>query len=418
MTRTVAVIGSGMAGLAAAYFCRKASMQVTVFEARQGFGMDTHSLALGGGHVDVPLRVMSPGGWTSVLALADELGVETFEVDTFVACSDLEGRSWFRSGRMPVTGWPFVGSWRYLTPRSLRLARGLSGLARAAADLPADGSGETLGEFIERQRLHPEFWRGLLLPLLITICTCDERHLLAWPAGQLLARLQDILHGPRLLRLKGGTSALVRGLSRDLVRISGSPVVRVEERSHGRVDVYNARGDGGPFDCAVIATQANHLDFLVGERLAAERERLAGIPYAGGELVVHGDRRFMPARRSDWPALHFQAEHLEAQPIFTVWVNAVEPTLHGREPVFQTWNPTVAPDPETVSARVALQRAVVTPATAGILGELAAWHAAPDRRVFYCGSWASEGVPLLETAVRSARAVADRLSRQERGAAH
>jgi predicted NAD/FAD-binding protein len=186
----------------------------------------------------------------------------------------------------------------------------------------------------------------------------------------------------------------------------------LEEHQDGRVAVCNARGDGGLFDRAIVATQANQLDFLVGERFAAERALLAGIRYDSGHLVVHSDPRFLPARRADWTALHFQADRLEDPPMFTVWVNAVEPTIAGHAPVMQTWNPCVPPAADTVIASIPLQRAVVHTATARVLRELSVWHSSPDRRVFYCGSWAHEGVPLLETAVRSARTVVDHLTAQ------
>lgn len=47
------------------------------------------------------------------------------------------------------------------------------------------------------------------------------------------------------------------------------------------------------------------------------------------------------------------------KPMFTVWVNAIEPTLVDASPVFQTWNPLYNPDPKTVLAQIPLQRAVV-----------------------------------------------------------
>ncbi len=411
MSRRVAVIGSGMGGLAAAHFCRRAGLQVTVFEALPGHGMDAHALRVHEGLVDVPLRVMSPDSWASVLALAAEVGVGTFGVDTYVSCSSADGRTWFRSGRMPFTGWPFVGAARYLNLRSLTLARELRRLSRATARLAAgDHAEDTLACFLEREGFDPLFWRGLALPLLVTICTCDETELLHWPALQLLERLQDILHGPRLVRLQGGTSALVQGLARDLDCLSGSPVVTLTEAADGRLEVRNARGEGGPFDRVIVATQANQLGFLADTPYAGERERLAGIPYATGELVVHTDPRLLPARRADWTALNLHADASAEQPTWTVWVNAVEPTLADQPPVFQSWNPPIPPADDQVIERLTLQRAVVSTATAGLLETLERWHAEPDRRLFYCGSWACEGVPLLETAVRSARLVVDRLS--------
>lgn len=403
MAERVAIIGSGMAGLAAADACRRAGDAVTVFEAQPAHGMDAHVLDTDGGRIDVPLRVMSPRAWASVLQLAARVGIGTFPVATYVSCSWPDGRTWFRSSRLPGLGWPSVGSWRYLTARSVRLALGLVALRRRTRSLDTADRDLTMAQFVDRHRPDPLFWRGLVLPLLTTICTCEERHLLAWPARELLSLLDEILHGGGLVRIQGGTSALVAGLGAGIERISGSPVVRVAEQC-GTVLVRNARGDEGRFDRVVVATQANQTGFLEGERFAEERRTLGGIRFDDGELVVHRDARFMPARRADWTALSFRMDESLGKPMFTVWVNAVEPSLAGAPPVFQTWNPQVAVAPDRVLARVPFQRAVVHAGTAAVHTALAAWHRLPGRRVFYCGSWAYPGVPLLESAVRAGQA--------------
>jgi len=411
MAYSIAVIGSGMAGLAAAYRARRAGHGVTVFEAQSGHGMDAHALALDGGLVDVPLRVMSPEAWPSVLQLAKEVGVDTFSVRTHASCSWTGGRTWFRSGEVPMLGWPFVGSWRYLDTRALRLGLGLWQLGRLTRQLEHSSSDATLGETLEQQGFDPLFWRGLVLPILTTICTCEEKHLLTWPAAQLLSLLHGILHGAELFRLKGGTSALVQGLATGLPLHGGSPVAQVEAGRQG-VKVYNDRGEGGVFDRVVVATQANHLHFLDDMQFGDERAMLENIRFDSGELWVHQDPRFMPSKKQDWTALNFQMDKAMDKPMFTVWVNPVEPTLQGRAPVFQTWNPLFEPDPDTVLARVPLERAVVHPGTARVHEALDRWHRQPGRQVFFCGSWAYEGVPLLESAVRSAHAVVDAINRQ------
>ena len=412
---SIAVIGSGMAGLAAARRARQAGFEVTVFEARAGHGMDAHAVPVHGGVVDVPLRVMNPNHWHSVLALAEEVGVGSFPVDTFVSCSTDDRCTWFRSGRVPLTGWPFVGHLRYLNARALNVGRSLtklSRLSRSFSDVPAE---ETLAALLRREAFDETVWRGLILPLLITICTCDERDLMAWPAGQLLGLLDEIMHGERLVRLQGGTGALVAALSEGLSLVSGSPVTRVCDQGD-QVLVCNARGEERRFDRVIIATQANELDFLDAQAYRQEREVLSAIRYARGTLIVHADERFMPRDRRDWAALNFQSAAGLESVMFTVWVNAVEPTLADAPPVFQTWNPLFAPHPDMVLASVALQRAVVHSGNAAVLRSLQQWHGQPGRRVFYCGSWAHEGVPLLETAVRSAETVVELVSAQGHGA--
>ncbi|SFX09782.1 FAD-dependent oxidoreductase [Marinospirillum alkaliphilum] len=409
MTYSIAVIGSGMAGLAAAYRARCTGHDVTVFEALDSHGMDAHAMTFNGGLVDVPLRVMSPDDWPGVLQLAKGVGVGTFSVRTYTSCSWINRQTWFRSGEIPILGWPFVGSWRYLNIRALRMGWGIWQLKRLTRKLEQQGTELTLGEILEQHRFDPLFWRGLVLPILTTICTCEEKHLLNWPAAQLLSLLRGILHGSELYRLEGGTSALVKGLSENLKLYSGSPVAQVEENNEG-VKVYNQRGDGGVFDRVIVATQANQLDFLDNTQFAEEQKMLANIRFDSGELWVHQDQRFMPAKKQDWTALNFQMDEALKKPMFTVWVNQVEPTLKGCAPVFQTWNPLYEPAPDTVLARIPLERAVVHPGTAQVHEALNQWHDQPGRKVFFCGSWAYEGVPLLESAVRSANAAVDAIN--------
>jgi predicted NAD/FAD-binding protein len=266
----------------------------------------------------------------------------------------------------------------------------------------------TLDEVLRQESADPLFWRGVILPILLTICTCDEEHLLAWPAAQLLTLLQDVLHAGQSLRLRGGTAALAEALARDTTHFLGSHVTGVHQGKSG-VTVRNSRGEGGRFDAVIVATQANQLDFLDPGQFGAEQQQLQGIPYARGELVVHRDERFMPRHRRDWTALNFQMDSGMQASTFTVWVNAVEPTLADQPPVFQTWNPGFEPAADTLLARLPMQRAVVNSGTRKILSALRSWHAQPGRRLFYCGSWAHAGVPLLETAVRSAQAVLRKL---------
>ncbi|XOZ32161.1 FAD-dependent oxidoreductase [Halomonadaceae bacterium KBTZ08] len=410
MTYSIAVIGSGMAGLAAAHRARRAGHDVTVFEARNSHGMDAHALRMDGGLVDVPLRVMSPDAWPSVLQLAREVGVGTFEIDLHASCSWKNRHTWFRSGEVPVLGWPFVGSLRYLGVRALRMGQGIWQLQRLTRKLERANSDATLGEILERYDFDPLFWRGLVLPMLSTICTCEEKHLLNWPAAQLLWLLDGTIHGSELYRLRGGTPALVEGLAQGLPLHAGSPVAQLEVGDEG-VTVYNERSEGGVFDRVVVATQANHLSFLDDAQFGDERAVLENIGFDSGELWVHQDQRFMPAKQADWTALNFQMDDALEKPMFTVWVNKVESSLKHSAPVFQTWNPLFEPDPDTVLARVPLERAVVDPGTARVHEALAQWHRQPGRRVFYCGSWAYEGVPLLESAVRSANAVVDAIGR-------
>ncbi|MAE00897.1 MAG: monoamine oxidase [Proteobacteria bacterium] len=405
MKNRIAVIGSGMAGLAAGWMCREGGAEVTILEALANRGMDSHTQFLndeGGesGYVDLPLRVMSPHAWPTVLELCEKVGVQTFEVDTTVACSWLNAETWFRSSKLQFGSRmiPWAPLNYLLRPETYRMLLGFIRLSRSVPEV--QDSGLTLKEFADQHRTDPLFWKGLLYPILTTICTCDEKTLDQWPAQQILDLLQTIVFGARLLRLQGGTKALAEKLGEGLNWQNGIRVDKLVEKSSG-IFLYSKNAGFGPFDYVICAVQANQLDFLP-EQYARESQLLNSFPYDSGTLWAHRDVRFMPERKQDWSPLHYQMDKEFRQSMFSVWVNPIEPTISHHQPVFQTWDPLFEPESEKVIAAVTMERAVINQDSQNLLRELDLLHKLPSRNVFFCGSYAAPGVPLLESAVRSA----------------
>ena len=405
MKKIIAIIGSGIAGLTAGWLCRESGANVTIFEANSKRGMDFHTLYLDqederSGYVDVPLRVMSPHAWPMTLKICEILDVKTFEVDTPVACSWLNEGTWFRSSKFrfgsKLIPWAPV---RYLFhSETYRMLWGFLKIYKSHPDYLNPGL--TVKEFIKQQRVDPLFWKGLLYPLLTTICTCDEKSLDQWPAMQILDLLKKIVFGVRLRRIEGGTKALAEKLGKGLNLKSGVCVEDLSEKSAG-IFLRSQNKDFGPFNNVICAVQANQLEFLP-KQYDLERKILRAFPYDSGTLWVHSDKRFMPKRKKDWSALHYQVKRDFSNSMFSVWVNPIEPAIAKHDPVFQTWNPIFEPKPEKVYKAVTMKRAVVSGENQNLLKELTHLHQLPSRKVFYCGSYAAPGVPLLESAVRSA----------------
>ena len=95
MVQKIAIIGSGMAGLAASWFLGERHT-VTLFERQARLGIGAHSVQAPGGVVDVPLRVIYPGYYPELFALLAQTGVQAEALDASIGMSDLEGESDFR----------------------------------------------------------------------------------------------------------------------------------------------------------------------------------------------------------------------------------------------------------------------------------------------------------------------------------
>ena len=407
----IAVIGSGMAGLATARILKDAGHNITIFEALPGRGMDSHSIEFEGGLIDAPLRVMNPHLWKNTLSLATHLGIKTYPVRTYMACSWLfEDRTetWLTTSRTRIGNFPIINNRKGIQQYGWRLVKGMLQLKTAIAKFfKSKNQDITLAEFINRNEIEEVFWHGAVMPVLYTICTCDPKTIGEWPAKPLLVFLRQLTDGDALLRLQGGTPALVDKLIEGINIQSGVAITRVHQKEDGVV-VENSAVQSQIFDRVVIATPTTKVqDFLDNQQFSEDIELLKQFKFEQGDLVIHTDQTVMPPKRKDWSVLSYMMDRKFTRQQFTVWLNSIEPTLVGKSPVFQTWRPVTPIDPKKIISTVTLTRAVVDSKTVALNKELQQRHHQDNRKVFFCGSWSCDGLPILESAVTSAMHIAE-----------
>ena len=407
----IAVIGSGMAGLATARILKDAGHNITIFEALTGRGMDSHSTEFEGGLIDAPLRVMNPHLWKNTLSLATYLGIKTYPVRTYMACSWLfEDRTetWLTTTRSRIGNFPIINNRKGLQQYGWRLVKGMLQLKTAIAKFfKSKDQDITLAEFINQHDIEEVFWHGAVMPVLYTICTCNPKTIGEWPAKPLLIFLRQLTDGDALLRIQGGTPALVDKLIENINIQSGSAISKVTEQGD-KVLVENNKGEQQLFDRVVVATPTTKIEeFLDPVQFADDIALLKQFRFEQGQLVIHTDPSVMPPKRKDWSVLSYMMDRKFIRQQFTVWLNSVEPSLVGKNAVLQTWQPVTEIDPKKVISTVTLTRAVVDSQTVALNKELQQRHKSANRKVFFCGSWSCDGLPILESAVTSAMHIAE-----------
>lgn len=414
----IAVIGGGIAGLVAAWQLSRRHA-VTLFERHAVPGFIASSVALDavapGLRVDVPLRVFYPGYYPTLTRLYAELGVATEPVDYATTFCGSDGRAYFRWRNARLGDWslPYVLPQDVASARGWRIVQGaLHFHARArAAQAAGDLGGASIGEFIAAERIAPDFVDGLLLPAIATIATCSTEDARAYPAAVVAGYATAGVGRQSVRRARDGADAVAAKLLAGITRVQCSAGVVAVRRGPGaaaQVVVQHADGEEA-FDHVVFATQANQALTLLADAAPDETAALAAFRYRALQVLMHGDTALMPERRADWSPVNARvcAEH--AQPESTIWINRVQPGLRHAAPLFQTVMPQRAPRDDSVIGHARFERPLVGAGSAAALAALQQLHSQPERRVWWCGSYAEAGVPLLESAVRSALAVAARL---------
>jgi predicted NAD/FAD-binding protein len=322
------VIGSGVAGLTAAYVLNRQDT-VTLFEAdsRLGGHAHTHDVPQDGGPVlgiDTGFIVHNERTYPTLLRLFAELGIETqdSEMSMSVRCDGcgLEYAGARAKGRGILPRPSTVLRGRYL----LMLLEVMRFYRRARALLAEESTPElTLGEFLAREKFSSYFISHFMTPVVSAVWSCDPTTALAYPARYLFTflghhGLLGVSGSPQWRTVTGGSRTYVDTLAATLpdIRLS-SPVTGVRRHAHG-VELTITAGNGTTstetFDAVVIATHpAQALDMLT-DASAAERDALGGMPYSVNHTVFHRDAAVLPSSDNAKASWNYRLPACDARP--------------------------------------------------------------------------------------------------------
>lgn len=361
----IAVIGGGAAGLATAWLL-ESQHEVTLFEQddRLGGHADTVQIDVEGRmlRVDAGFQFFGAGAaYATFNRLLDALGVtrRTYPA-TLTVYRHGPGR------QRPVVLPPFrrrAPVWASLTPRAIADAlRFRRFLAAVPAFLEQRDTTVTIADYIDRQNLPAAFTDRFLYPALLAFWCVDLGEFRGFAAYNALyylgANLPAGMRAPDQSAVPGGLGVYIGAIVRDLERTSillASPVIEIGRAGEGFA-VQDAAGTRHAFDQVVIATNATQaLGMISGlSELAPVAAQLARFEYFDTTIAIHGDRRLMPRRESEWSVVNarWDGEHSS----LSVWDPA------SPHPIFKSWVTYDDRMPEPLYATASYRHGKITPA--------------------------------------------------------
>lgn len=415
MSKRIAIIGSGMAGLAAGWYLGR-EHHVTLFERQSRIGIGAHSLTLEGGCVDVPLRVLYPGYYPQLFSVLADSGVEVEALDAALSFSELDGSSYFRyhNAHIGSRTVPLVSPRLLLSQRPRHI---LGDLGRFMFRVPRDHAagrleGLAIGDYLKAQGYSSCFVDKFLIPCFAGINTVSNADVGRYPADLIAQYFTRGFIFSKVFRAVGGAAAIATALSARIADVRLAACLASIRREADGVRISHNDGRTEHFDAVVFATQANQVLPLLHDASAEEREVLGSFRYNTVRVLMHQDPALAPRHRRDWAPVNYLLSDQADRPMVTIWVNRLLPAYSSPVPTFQTINPNVEVDASRVLAQADLQRPIVDIGTGVFIERLQALNGEQGRRVFFCGSYAASGIPLLESATVSAQRLASLLTDQ------
>ncbi len=394
--RRVAVVGSGIAGLAAAWLLRR-SCDVTLFEQDARLGGHAQTIEIDqagrGAPVDTGFNVYNAPACPNLAALLAHLGVASEVADMSVSVSIDRGDVEYAGTDLRSL---FAQKRNSLRPRFLAMLADtcrFNRIAERAADTLDDDT--TLGEWLVRARLGSAFRDDQLLPMASAIWSVSGGDMLAAPARPLLEFYRD--HG--LLRLRGRpvwrtvtggaqrtvAALLAGGRMRDRRGIG----VRGLRHTGSAVLVHDTRGHWDVFDDVVLACHAPDAAAIVAAAMPELGAALRPFRTTDNEVVVHRDRRLMPQCRAAWASWNVAADRDPGSPPgVTTWMNRLQ-NLPQEPDVFVTLNPARAVDAALVLRANSCRRPIFDAAASRARKKV--WSMQGVRGVWLAGAWLGAG---------------------------
>ena len=404
----IAVIGSGISGLAAAWLMRKHA-DVRVYERNDYVGGHTHTVQVPGGPaVDTGFIVFNERNYPELTALFRHLKVESQASDMSFSASIGGGRVEYAGDNLNTL---FAQRWNLLDRAHWRMLLDIMRFNRDAKRALRSGlaSELTLGEFILRGGYGGELSRRYLLPMAAAIWSCPVGAMLQFPAASFLKffenhGLLDLMDRPRWRTVSGGSRQYVRRLMEGLAgRVHlNLPVLRVRRAADG-VWVRDAAGAEVHYDRVVMAAHGDESLAMLADASAEERALLGAFKYQDNRTVLHTDATLMPKRRPVWASWNYLADDERAegaQVSVTYWMNRLQ-GLAGPQEYFVSLNPLQEPDPKSVVYETTYQHPVFTREAMQAQERLASIQG--RGRIWFCGAWCGYG--FHEDGLRSALSV-------------
>ena len=360
----IAVVGSGISGLASAWLLSQAH-DVVLFEANDYLGGHTHThpIELAGQRyaVDTGFIVHNPAHYPLLTRLFRALGVATQPTTMSFSVHNARTGLEYNAATLDTL---FCQRRNLVSPRFLGMVRDLFRFYRQApALLDGDGPGPGIGDWLDDNGYDEAFRDDHLVPMASALWSSPPEQILAFPARYLVQfmanhQMLQVSGRPEWRVVRGGSSTYVSALRArwQVQERLRCPVRSVTRDAHG-VIVDSVVGSER-FDRIVLACHSDQALALLGDASDAERDVLGAIAYQPNDVVLHTDASLLPRHRKAWAAWNAFVPGTPGAPCTVSYCMNLLQGLRSPEPFVVTLNRSEAIDPAKVLRRLHYQHPV------------------------------------------------------------
>ena len=318
----IAIVGSGVSGLTAAYLLKDIH-KVTLYEADNRYGGHAHTHAVDGMGIDSGFIVHNERTYPILLRIFKELNIPT-QITEMTMSIDCKGCGLQYVGGRGAKG-ILAKPIKLLDPRFVMMLIEVPKFYKAAKKLLADSNPKQLtwGEFLKINKFSNYFVKHYAIPVVSCVWSSGDGDSLEYPAKHLFEFLNhhgmlELGNSPIWKTVIGGSKNYVEAILNLIPDKRLEKVVTVK-RFSDHVEV-----NGESFDFAILATHANSALEILTDADTQESANLAAVSYSKNKTVLHTDSSVLPKpnkARASWNYSLKNCKDNSSQVLVSYWMN-------------------------------------------------------------------------------------------------
>ena len=344
----IAIIGSGISGLASAYFLSD-KFQVKLYEKNDYLGGHSNTVEVDYAGkkiaVDTGFIVFNHQTYPNLKAFFELLNVAYEKSQMSFSVKIDNGRIEYAGTNLASVFAQFknVLNWRFLQMLGdiLRFNKEAQNILKKEFD-----PSYKLENLLDDLHLKDYFRNYYLLPMSGAIWSCPLETMLAYPAQSFVRffknhGLLSVADQPQWYTVSGGSREYVKKIAAKIGTnsISLNDAVISVERKKGQILVQSQKGEE-TFDHVLFACHGNQVLSILQNPTSQEKEILSNFSYQPNLAVLHCDTSVMPKHKKAWASWVYgkNGDQKNESIAITYWMNNLQ-NIDKTYPLFVTLNP-------------------------------------------------------------------------------